>query len=219
MTAHPGLLPPGVMWSLALLQLIALLLSLRLTPWRQLRAAPSRTHLVLGTLVALVMLWMISARPHPLLSLHLIGVTSATLLLGAPLAILAGSIAQFILIFVGLSEPAAVLPNALIGVTLPAMITVGVLRLIMRSEVRNPFMFLIGAGFFGGAASMLATWIAGILLVMVAGRADSFSQWSPEILVLVMFPEGFINGAIVTAIAVYAPHWMKLLDERHFFGD
>jgi len=207
------------MWSLALLQVIALLLSLRLAPWRLLRAAPNRSHLVLGTLVALVMLWMISARPHPLLSLHLIGMTSATLLLGAPLAIVTGSVAQLVLIFVGLSEPAAVLPNALIGVTLPALITVGVLRLITRSEVRNPFMFLIGAGFFGGAASMLATWLAGIVLVMIAGQTEAFAQWSPEILVLVMFPEGFINGAIVTAIAIYAPHWMKLLDERHFFGD
>jgi uncharacterized membrane protein len=36
---------------------------------------------------------------------------------------------------------------------------------------------------------------------------------------LVLFPEGFINGMIITTLTVFYPQVVKTFDDKHYLGD
>lgn len=211
--------PLGLPWFalavLQALQLAALAVALRYAPWRELAAVPLRVHLVFGALLGLVLLWLVAARPIPLLHVHLLGMTAVTLTLGPALAVLVGAAAQVVVDALGGSLSANTLADAMLNATLPALITALALRVAMQRGPRNLFVYMLGVGFFGGGLAMLATGGAVMLLAAFLGVAGAPPTF-PVLLVLLMLPEAFVNGAIVTGLAVYAPDLMKTFSERHF---
>ncbi len=56
------------------------------------------------------------------------------------------------------------------------------------------------------------------MTVAVVSRVeDALAAW--PLISLMMFPEGFINGMVVTTLAVFYPETLKTLDERHYLDD
>lgn len=201
---------------LSLVQVTVLAVAFRRSPWTQIARVPARLHLIFGALAFLVLFWQIVARPVPHLPLHLLGITAVTLLLGPELAVLVGSLAQFIVLALRQEPLAQALLDACVGVTVPMLVTMAVLRLAVRWGPRNLYVYLLGVGFLGGGLSMCAYSLTQLGLLWLAQDWHSLQQWSPALMLLVMFPEGFVNGALVTGLAVYYPDWMKTFDDRHF---
>jgi uncharacterized membrane protein len=216
MTLDPVLVPLPVLGSLALIQLAALAWALRVAPWRQLLQVPSRFHLVFGSVLFLLLLGLMQIRVLPQARVHLLGLTVVTLLLGAPLALLAGSAALLLQTLLQQMAPAAALFNGVLNVTAPVLTTAAVLHLAVRFGPRNLYVYLLGAGFLGGALSMLIAFAGAAALLWLAGADRALQQWSPALAPLLAFPEGFLNGALVTMLAVYVPSWLKTFDDSHF---
>jgi len=216
MSVAAALLSPLLLGLLSLLQLGVLAFALRRAPWAALHAVPQRLHLLFGALLALLFVWSITGQVGPHVSLHVLGMTTVTLLLGPSLAVVVGTAGVGLLALLGGIEPRTILANAVLTVSLPVAVTALLLQLALRHAPRNPFVYMLGVGFAGGALSMLAVLLVMLGLFALAGSGGTPREWAPPVLLLTMFPEGFINGALVSSLAVYKPHWLLTFDERHF---
>lgn len=214
------LLTAGVAFAAGLLALLTLLAALWRAPWAALRVAPVRQHLWFLVVLSLVVLWLMSFRLTDGVTLHLLGMTVATALLGVALSVLAGLAALLVLVAAErLALPA--LPMAwLLGVVVPALATGALLTLLARSRLRNLFVFLLGIGFVGGMVSVLATLLATALVLVLSGQGELLAVALPQValLPLLLFPEGFINGAALSTLTVYFPHLVRGFDEERFLA-
>lgn len=204
---------------------IALLLSLALAlwhaQWSALRQAPGRMHLVAGGAVVCLMLWLLNIHLVDGLILHFLGVTTLTLLVGWSFAVLAASIAIIALYALQGLDWAAYPLSAVLCVLLPATTTWILARLLYRPSLQHPFVYILGAGFAGGALVMLLLALAALLLFWSSGL-NNYLQNVREfwpLLFLLMFSEGFINGMCVTALAIFYPDWMKTFDDQFYLDD
>lgn len=195
---------------------VVLLIALWRVPWRQLIAVSTHSHLLFGAVLGLVLLWQMGAEVEPVFRVHLLGMTTVTLVLGAPLAIVAGTAASLAMAVLGKLAYAQVMAHALINVTVPVLITAGALQLVMRFGPRNIFMYMLGVGFFAGGLSMLGAVLATLLFFSEADLNGLLQGDQAALVLMVMFSEGFFNGGIITVLAVYQPHWLKTFDDRHF---
>jgi uncharacterized membrane protein len=77
---------------------------------------------------------------------------------------------------------------------------------------------MLGAGFLGAIFSVAALTLVFLLLLALSDQQALLAsglQQAPLILML-MFPEGFLNGTIVTALTVYRPELVKTFDEEFY---
>lgn len=194
------------------------LLALRTADWRALRQVPARVHLVLGGVLFCVLLWSLSVRVIEGLSLHLLGMTTLTLILGWRFAILAGTLALVIHALLTSLPTGALAAAWLLTVAVPATVSRGLVYLLRRVRSRNLFIYMLGAGFGGGLLSAFAVAVAALLLLLAMGRgawaAEALANW--PLLPLIMFPEGFINGMVVTTLTVFYPDAVKTFDDRYY---
>lgn len=213
-----ALLPSWLIAAAAALMVAVLALALRLAPWRALLGAPERQHVLLGGIVGLLLLWLGSIEVTEGVHVHLLAVTCATMVLGLPLALLAGAVAltaQLALLEQSLlALPVAWLPTVL----LPATTTRLLVHWLRRHAPRNLFLYLLGAGFGGGMACMLASAACALALFAMLGRFELIADAldSATLVVLMMFPEGFLNGMLVTAVTVFRPDLVKTFDDRYY---
>lgn len=215
----PGVLDPSLGWPLGLAA--ALVLAGCLPALGALRTDPSRVHLLLGSAVGLAVLWAVRARIDPGLGLHVLGITTVTMVLGWRLALVAAALAELataLLQAPGWPALATGPAGWLVAGVVPASVTYGVAWLARFHLPRNLFVYLFVCCFFGSALGVAATWLAGIGLLAASGHpppvaaGDSVLAFLP----LVLFPEAFINGAVMTLLAVYRPEWVRLFDERWY---
>ena len=191
--------------------------ALRWAPWQALRAAPWRWNLVLATVVWLLLLWQIRAPVLPGLSLHLWGLTLATLLIGWPLALLAGLLV--VSVDSVMQQSVASLPWVWMAAVLPAVL---VTELIHRAVVRwlppNIFIFVFVEGFLAAMLGLAATALAMLALFSWAGiyplsvLQASYLPFLP----LQAVPEGMVNGIALLGLALLHPEWLYGFDEARF---
>lgn len=221
MEIDPHLLTPAVTLSARVLAAGVLLLALYAAPWRQLRAVPARQHLFFLVALALAALWLASFRPAAGILLHLLGMSTATLLLGGVLATLAALLALLFLVALG-QTPLDALPLAwLLTAVVPALTTTALLRLLAWQGHRNLFMFLLGLGFFGAMTSVLTVALAGLAVLALGGQPALVDAALAQatLLPLLLFAEGFVNGAATSTLTVYFPHLVRGFDEDHFLRE
>lgn len=220
MEIAPHLLTPTILTLALWFGAATLLFVLWQAPWRALLAVSARQHLFFVVMFALLVLWLASFRPTYGLSLHLLGMTTATLLLGGALASLAGLLALCGLVLIERATWPGLPLAWLLGVIVPALTTALLLRALAYFGFRNLFVFMLGLGFAGAMVSVLVVAAAGLLILAAAGQqalvATAFEHVS--MLPLLLFPEGFINGAMLSAITVYFPHLVRGFDEDRFLG-
>ena len=186
-------------------------------PWRALRANGLVTVFIAATALA-GLLWSMQVGVREGLTLHLLGTASLVLVFGPALAMMAGTGALLLTIGAGQSDALMAGYQGLLLVVLPVWVADGAHRLLRRRLPPNPFIFFLGSGFVGG---MLA--LAPPILVSAALMAGLGLQpgWAIQrdylaLLPLVLFPEGFINGAVMTALVVYQPGWVRSFDDETY---
>lgn len=191
----------------------------RRAPWARLKES-EQSHLWLGMIVALVLLWSLKAGVKPGLNLHLLGATAFTLCCGPRLA------------FIGLSVVlAGVTLNASdgwLGFALNSLLLCGtgvaaswgILRLVERLLPRHFFIYVFVNAFFGSALTVLAVGVA-IAAVLVLGDAYGIDYLLGDYLpyfFLLGFAEAWLSGMVMTLFVVYRPSWVATFDDERYLA-
>lgn len=213
-----ALLSESSLWLGALLFLPLLLAALWHAPWVELFSDFRRQHLLFGTVLALFLLWLVRRDFASGLSFHFIGMTAVTLLLDWPLAVLSAFVAQLVLVGLGRQDAAALGVNAVLLILIPVLVTEACARGVERLQPRNLFVYIFFSGFFPAALVAVLVLLAGLGVLLVDGIyqmppwLDDFAGY----LWLIMFPEAFINGTVVTALVVYYPEWLETFNRTRY---
>ena len=165
-----------------------------------------------------MLMWSLKAGVQPGLNLHLLCVTTVTLMFGRQLGIAALSLALAAVTLNGGAGWQAYALNALVLAVLPSFLAFAILRLTERWLPANFFIYVFIAAFFGAAVTAVATGLAATALLAVAGVypfGTLMAEYFPFFLLL-GFSEAWLNGAAVTLMVVYCPHWVGTFDDRRY---
>lgn len=212
------LLAPSTLWLGAGVYVGALLWAAWRAPWLEVLSDSRRQHLLFGTVLGVLLLWLVRRDFDSGVSFHFIGMTVVTLLLDWPLALLGGLLAQIGLIAIGRQDLLALGVNGVLLVLLPVLVTEGCALLVERAQPRNLFVYIFCCGFFPAALAALCCLMAGLGLLALDGRF-AMPPWLDDFigyLWLVTFPEAFINGALVTALVVFCPDWLETFNRTRY---
>lgn len=193
----------------------------RTASWKRL-ADSSQLNVWLGTIVLLVLVWSMKAGVKPGLNLHLLGATMFALMFGRQLAIIGLSI-----VLAGVTLNGELLGregwlafglNALVLAVFPVLLADAIRRGVERWLPNNFFIYVFVAGFFGAAATVAATGLLASVLLWLAAVYPAptlLDDYLPYYFLL-GFAEAWLNGALITLMVVYAPHWVGSFDDRRY---
>ena len=221
MSIVPELLPLWFLWSMFLPCGVILLWALWNTNWQALRVQPYLQHVFYVACLVLVVLWSIRAGISSGLGIHFMGLTAATLLMGWPLALVAGAFSLLFICFLGLEAFEAFSVNFLISVALPVFTSHVILKLVQRTLPANPFVYIFLCGFFNGAFAILFVAVATSLML---GLLNTYS-WDEVYhnyfmyLPLMLFPEAFVNGMVVAGVMGTKPELLSSFNVDEYFKD
>lgn len=213
-----SLLPNSLSLVLWLLLILTCAQAARKADWRAMSAVPARSHLFFGSSLFCLVLWLLSVRVIDGLWLHLLGVTTLTLILGWRFAILAGSLTCLVYTLLIGQSLQATSTAWLLSVAIPASVSRWLVYALRKQRKQNLFIFMLGAGFGGGILSILVVSLVSLLLFWLIGQGEwsrnALDNW--PLISLMLFPEGFINGMLVTTLTVFYPGLVKTFDERFY---
>lgn len=188
-------------------------------PWQALEHDKRREDAVGGSLLLLVLLHSLAFGVTDGLVLHLLGISTVTLLLGLRFTLLVGAAAMVISLVVTGHSVASAPVSWWLSVVAPAVVTRWWVAWLRQRASRQPFVYILGAGFFGGVLAALVTAVAGLATLAAVGQSQwvdaALANW--PVIVLIAFPEGFINGTMITAFVVLAPDMLKHFDRDYYF--
>ena len=194
---------------------------LRTAPWRRL-ADSGQLNVWLGTIVLLVLAWSMKAGVKPGLNLHLLGATMFTLMFGRQLAVIGLS-----LVLAGVTLNGELLGregwlayglNALVLAVFPVLLADAIRRGVLRWLPGNFFVYVFVTAFFGAAATVMATGLLASALLWLAAVYPAptlLDDYLPYYFLL-GFAEAWLNGALITLMVVYLPHWVGSFDDRRY---
>jgi uncharacterized membrane protein len=193
---------------------------LRTAPWKRL-ADSGQSNVWMGAVVVLMLFWSMKAGAKPGLNLHLLGATTFTLMFGRQLAILGLSIVMAAVTFNGAAGWESYALNVLITAVFPCFAADILRRIVERYLPPNFFCYIFCAGFFGAAIAVVSTGLLATIVLWLAGvyPADLlFDEYFPYF-ALLGFAEAWLNGAAITLMVVYYPHWVGSFDDRRYLSN
>lgn len=187
------------------------------TPWVEWANDTRRQNITLGAVLCLFLLWMVQRPFESGFSIHLLGMTVVTLLLDWPLAMLAGFVAQLALVLVGRQELFALGTNGLLLVMMPVVVTRCIATAVERRQPTNLFVYIFLCGFFPAALTAFLYALCCLALLWMDGAIlPSWFEDFPIYMLLILFPEGFINGTVISALVVYYPEWLETFNRTRY---
>jgi len=215
-----SLLPAPMLFLGWTLYLLLLLCAIWRAPWLELFTDSRRQHLLLASVCGLALLWLLRHDFASGLSYQLMGLTAVTLLLDWPLALLAGFLAQLALLAVSGKNAAALGLNGLLMVALPIATARACAAAVEHFAPRNLFVYIFFCAFFPAALTVLVVLLAGFCLLLVGGRfilPPGLSELAGY-LWLLMFPEAFINGAVISALVIFHPDVLETFNRTRYLA-
>lgn len=213
-----NLLPNSLVILATVLFAIILAWAARSADWRRLQSDEAIQHSLFGAAVVLGVLWHLRAGLAPGLTIHLFGMTAVTLMLGWELAVFAGLLALASVVITGQETIRLYTINALITVFVPALVSHGIMLWERRRGFRNFFAYIFFCGFFGAGIAVVTAGGLMVLILWLAGVYDwdflihDYLRYLP----LILIPEGFVNGAVVTGLMVFHPDRLLTLDQSRY---
>ena len=221
MNITESLLSGSWLWMANFLYMIALLLAVWKSPWRVIFDNRGLQHLFFGATVLLLLMWSMRAGISPGLSIHFLGVTALTLILGWDLAILSASLVLLGMTLLGKESWQGIGVNGLCLVIIPAFLSYAIHQFVDKKMPKNFFIYLFLCGFIGSSLVIAAS---GLLMSIVLWM-DGVYPWSKiteeyvNYLPLIMFPEGLMNGILMTGIMVFYPDWIRTFNARLYIDE
>jgi uncharacterized membrane protein len=214
------LFPAHWLWLFTAAYLWIAYLAIRWAPWRRLAQA-EQLHVFLGAVVGLLLLWTMRTEVQPGFVWHLSGMVTLTLMFGWSLAIVAGSLALFVVTLFGLNDWSGFMPSALVFIVLPATLTQAVLGIARAYLPKHYFIYVFVNAFFAGGAVAIAVAFTATGLLLGSGAftlarlSDSYLLFLP----LMFFPEAVLNGWLISIMVGFKPAWVgSFRDEEYLHG-
>lgn len=218
MSIPAELLPPGLVWLLAAIVLALLAGAAWRAPWRRLTDG-EQSHVWLGAIVALALLWSIAGGVGASVRIHLLGATIATLMFGPALGFVTLALAGAA-VTAATAAPWATYPaHVLLSAAVPVGVTWAMLRLAEAKLPPNYFIYIFVVAFLGGALAMTAAGLADATLValIAPGTAYAGEDLLPMLLML-GFGEGTLSGMLVSLMVVYRPTWVATFSDARYLA-
>ncbi len=214
-----GMMSSGWIWVSNVAFAALIIWAIRTAPWHRLRDNHFQ-HVLFGACATLAAFWAFKAGVSPGLALHHLGATLFTLMFGWQLALLGLSAVLIGVTANGHAGWEALAANGLLDVALPVFVSWIIYRQIVNRLPKNPFVYIFIGGFFGAATAIglssvaifLALWINGVYPL-----DHLLSEYLPYV-PLIMFPEAFMTGGIITFLVILAPRWVSTFDEGVYFS-
>ncbi|MGB0466123.1 MAG: energy-coupling factor ABC transporter permease [Pontibacterium sp.] len=221
MSISEGLLSASWLWLTLFLYLTVLGAALYRIPWSVLLENRRLQHLFWAITVFMMVMWSMRAGISPGLSIHFLGVTALTLILGWDLAIVSGSIALLGMVLIGRESWQGLPVNGFCSVVLPVLVSYLILKLVEARLAKNFFIYLFLCGFLGAGIAVMVSGLSTGLLLWLDGVYD-WSKINHEYvryLPLIMFPEGLMNGIVMTGMLVFYPDWVRTFNAKQYIDD
>ena len=133
---------------------------------------------------------------------------------------MAGLAAQLGLLAIGRMDLASLGINGVLLVLIPVLVTELCALRVERAQPRNLFVYIFFSGFFPAALAVLLCILVGLGVLWVDGLFP-MPPWLGDFvgyLWMVIFPEAFINGMIVTALVVFYPDWLETFNRSRYLA-
>ena len=152
------------------------------------------------------------------LGYHLLGVTFLCLMFEWQFALLAVSIVLARHHLAGPGRLGGLWINALSMGVVPILFTRVFLYVCQRKLPHNFFIYIFVNAFLAGAVSILLAGLVSAFIQYQAGvhPADSIGNNFLLILPMLMFGEGFLNGAVISLVVAYKPRWVATFHDRWY---
>ena len=216
MNMSSSLLSPLWLWIGNLGFALVLAVALLRAPWFHLRDNEA-THVWLGVCVGLLLLWTLDAGVEPGLRYHLFGATLLTLMFGWQFATISIALLVFGVTLNGDAGWAIAGWNGLLPLVAVAVSTAA-LRASQRWLPDNFFIYIFVVAFFGSALGVALIGLTSTGLLVVAGPYPS--AWLLEnhlpVFLLLLTPEGFLTGMLMSIFVVYRPRWVASFDDDRY---
>lgn len=195
---------------------VVLLSALLSAPWYHLKQSDD-AHVFFAASIILWLAWRTGGGITGGMEFHLLLATSATLMFGWQFALLAASIAQFCLTLEGTGNWMSYSLNLWVNGIIPIIVTFGLFQILYVSLPKHFFIYIYGSAFFGGALAMALSRTIGMAILLLSG-AYSWLQLKDEsaFIFIMLFPEAFINGLIMTVLVAYRPTWVSSFSDQHY---
>jgi uncharacterized membrane protein len=212
-----GLVPIGWVVASHVIYWPLLVLVLVRAPWARLRDGHAM-HVLLGTTVGVMLVWTMKAGFAAGLNLHLLGATLVTLMFGWSFAAVSISL---VVLGIAINDGAGwqvFAINALLLGLLPVSVSYGLYRLVDRRLPNHLFVYIFLNAFFGAAIAIAAVGFTSTAVLGLAGAytleylLDNYLRYYP----LLMFPEAFLTGMLITVFVVYRPAWVSTFDDERY---
>ncbi len=213
-------IPNFVLISSSVVSIAALSFAIFSAPWKALINVQQRQHLFFAAMIGMVMLWSMKITWVKGFLLHPMGITAVTVIFGWRLTMVMGFLALLAFELLHHGNWRTLPVDYLFTVLLPATVTWFLIRLVHGLKSRNLFLFMLGVGFAGAILGFLINIGLIVLLALIVGHQDFIHRLGQEfpIIVMLLNMEGFLNGAVVTAMSVFAPELVKSFDDRKYLG-
>ena len=187
------------------------------SPWALLKQ--NHLHPLFSLTIGLLTgLWLLKAGGHEGLEFHLLGLTTVVLIFGWRLAIVAGASALFLQAVIGLHDWVTLGISGLVGVVIPVLLADRLHRVIYRWLPKHFFIYVMAAAHFSSMVVIGVVILIGGILLWALG-VHPLDRVLGDYLVfmpLVLIPEGFLNGAIMTLLIILRPEWVRSFDDRDY---
>jgi uncharacterized membrane protein len=210
------LLPSSYIWISFILYVSLLFFALWQAPWFHLKNTTD-THVFFASCLILWLMWRNSVGITPGMEFHLLLASTMTLMFGWPFAILGVSFAQLALTIEGEAQWASFFINTLCNGIIPIFVTYAVYWLVYIALPRHFFIYIFLTAFIGSALAMLISRLVGLVILLSGGHyalADLGEE--PWFIVVMLFPEAFMNGLIMTILVVYRPQWVSSFSDKDY---
>jgi len=190
---------------------------IRIAPWATLRDS-TQQHVYLGVCVLLMVLWLIKTPILPGLEYHYLGATLLTLMFGWPLAFIAMSVVIAGAVINGSIDWMSYPLNVLVMGAAPIAVAHTVWRTTERYLPPNFFIFIFVTAYWGAALASAVAVLTGATVLGLAGvyTVTQLTDKYLPLLLLLVVPEGFITGTLITMMVVFRPEWVAGFDDKRY---
>ena len=208
-------------WALALAVLAACVRGGVPDRYRGQAGAGARRVLLAATFAIMALRWFNTAALAGV-TLHFLGATIATLMLGGRIACLAMALVSLAGVLLGAAWQGSWAADFLVTGALPVAVTVLVGFAAARWVPANVFSYVMVNAFAAGAVAMAASALAkSLVAALLSGPEAAFGGPATAYLVatpLLMFGEAFLSGSVMVLLVVYRPQWCVSFDDRLYLG-
>jgi len=203
-----------IIWLLFVLVLVA---AAWRAPWYHLKEAES-LNILLAMVVGVMVMWTVKAGFVAGLSIHLLGTALLTLMFGWAFAVLGIVVVLAAHTIVAGSGWSSLPLLALLLGALPAAVSFAIYRFVDTRLPNNFFIYIFLTAFFGAGISVATAVLATSIAHVTSGAFSFEAVWHDytRYALLVMFPEAFVTGMLMTLFVVYRPEWVSTFDDSRY---